>query len=144
MIWGYGDVGYGTARVQKILWSRPKDTVRRNLTALVDAARQGPARAWDTLRASHRTHLLGPAFATKVVYFAAYSAPDPPDPAPLIADANTSWAMWYLRRLARSHQRKDAYLRYVELAHRRAADSGWRADEVERALFDIGKTVPRA
>jgi hypothetical protein len=36
------------------------------------------------------------------------------------------------------------YLRYVDLAHQWAADNGWTADEVERALFDSGRTVPRA
>lgn len=143
MIWGYGSTGYGAARVQRILWARPKATVERNLAALVDAARRGPGQAWDTMRTSHRTHLLGPAFATKVAYFAAFSAPEPPVPAPLIADANTSWALWDLCRIPRSVEQRGSYLRYVDLAHAWAADKGWRPDDVERALFEIGKDVPR-
>lgn len=88
---------------------------------------------------------LVPLRGWKVAYFAAFSDPhhDPEAPRPLVADANTAWALWDLCRLARSAERRDSYLEYVRLAHRWAHDKGWRADEVERALFDIGKTVPK-
>jgi hypothetical protein len=51
--------------------------------------------------------------------------------------------MWHLTRIPRTAYTRAGYIRYVDLAHRWAAGNGWRADEVERALFDIGKTVPR-
>lgn len=143
MAWGYGDRAYGPARVAWILKANGPNTVRANLDALVEASRRGAAEAWDALRSTHRTEWLGPAFATKVAYFAAFSADDSAAPRPLIADANTSWAMWDLCRIPRSVERRAGYLDYVDAAHRWADENGWRPDEVERALFDIGKDVPR-
>jgi hypothetical protein len=51
--------------------------------------------------------------------------------------------MWHLTRSPRTAYTRAGYLRYVDLAHDWAADNGWRADEVERALFDIGKDLQR-
>lgn len=144
MAWGYGDRAYGPARVARIFRFNGTDVVRGNLAALIDASRSGPERAWDALRTTHRTKWFGPAFATKVAYFAAFSDPDhhARAPRPLVADANTARALWHLCGLLGSSERRAGYLRYVELAHEWAAGHGWRADEVERALFEIGRLSP--
>ncbi|CAN5839779.1 hypothetical protein BH23ACT8_BH23ACT8_03170 [soil metagenome] len=144
MAWGYGDRPYGPARVARILAASGPETVRTNLTGLTGASRQRPAEAWNALRTTHRTKWLGPAFATKVAYFAAFSSADPPAVRPLIADANTSWAMWHLCGIPRSAERRSGYLDYVATAHRWADENGWRPDEVERAVFEIGKILPHA
>lgn len=145
MIWGYGDRGYGADRTARILRSTKQERVRANLLGLVAASRRGHGEAWHALTSTHRTYLFGPAFATKLAYFAAYSrAPvGARRPRPLVADANTSRAMWHLCRIPRSAYTGSGYLRYVNLAHEWAVSNDWRADEVERALFDIGKNVGR-
>ena len=53
----------------------------------------------------------------------------------LIADLNTSWAMYALVGLRRSVKWRDSYLAYVEIAHRWAAENSWSADEIEWAAF---------
>jgi hypothetical protein len=52
--------------------------------------------------------------------------------------------MWDLVALPRSVELRRSYLEYVEDAHRWASIHGWRADEVEWALFELGKTVDRS
>ncbi len=124
MVWGHGDVGYGATRTARILWSTRTRKVRANLLALIDASRKCPATTWDTLRTSHRTYQLGPAFGTKIAYFAGFSHTDPPVVRPLIADSNTSRSMCRLYGVSRSFERRDSYVRYVELAHGWAASKG--------------------
>lgn len=53
--------------------------------------------------------------------------------------------MWQLAKIPRSAQRKAGYLEYVRLAHIWGAQVGgdYGADEIERALFEIGKNLPR-
>jgi hypothetical protein len=141
MIWGYGTIGYGPERVGRIVQASGLELAAR-LDGIVSAAKEGPWQAWDALTRTSKLRGLGPAFATKLAYFSAVDEPAQPT-RPLIADANTSWAMWDLVKLPRSVERRASYLSYVELAHSWAAERGWRADDVERALFEIGKTVPR-
>lgn len=80
------------------------------LEAIPQAAQIGPAEAWDTFTDEHKLKGLGPAFATKVAYFAALSVDDSAARCPLVVDLYTSWAMWDLVRLARSVSRRDSYL----------------------------------
>ena len=141
MIWGHGRSGYGPARVGKLVEAGGTDLLPR-IEGLIKAANQGPAEAWDALTGPHQLKFLGPAFATKVAYFAAFT-PESSAPQVIIADANTSWAMWDLVDVARSVERRAGYLSYVELAHFWADERGWRADDVEWALFEIGKEVAR-
>lgn len=142
MIWGHGVRGYGARRVEDIL-SSAGTSLHVRLDGIVAAARQDAAAAWDAFATSHKLAGLGPAFGSKFAYFVAF-AEGPPKTAmpPLIVDINTSWAMWDLVRLARSVERRDGYLEYVRLAVDWAA-SDRRPDEIEWALFEIGKAVPR-
>lgn len=144
MIWGFGDRGYGPWRVARIL-ERAGDVnaLASHIGGLAGAARHGPAAAWDAMHGEHKLFGLGPAFATKITYFAAVAEWSGSSQIPLIADLNTSWAMWDLVEVARSVQRRGSYLTYVDLAHRWADVSGCRPDDIERALFEVGKTVQR-
>jgi hypothetical protein len=141
MIWGYGDRGYGATRTAKILWSTKWQRFRANLAGVIAAAHEGPEAAWDALRSTHRTYLFGPAFGTKFAYFATGAEPSGVAVRPLSADRNTATASWSLCGLSRSAERRSSYLRYVEMAHRWADGQVWRADEVEWALFSIGKDI---
>lgn len=132
MIWGFGPTGYGASRTGDIVRDNP-DLVAK-LEGQIAAAPNGPEAAWDAIERDHKIRGLGPAFGTKLAYFAALAA-DPPRPVPLIADLNTSWAMYALVGLRRSVKWRDSYLAYVEIAHRWAAENSWSADEIEWAAF---------
>lgn len=142
VIWGFGIVGYGPSRVAKIA-ADAGPRLDPALEAIDAAARTGEAEAWDAFTGSHKLRGLGPAFATKVAYFASLAVDDSATTAPLIADLNTSWAVWDLVGLPRSVERRASYLRYVELARQWASDLECRPDDVEWALFELGKDVPR-
>lgn len=143
MVWGFGDRGYGAARTERVVDPYSRDHLRVRFHEFAEAALAGPATSWDAITSSHKVKHLGPAFGTKVTYFFAAAAHDPPSPLPLIADANTSLAMWKLCGLSRSSWRRSAYLEYVDQAHMWAADLGCRVDEIERALFDIGRSMSK-
>lgn len=139
MIWGFGPVGYGPTRVSRIA-IEAGDQLTPSIRGIADAARIGPEPAWKAFTSTHKLKWLGPAFATKVAYFESLAV-DQDAQGPLIADLNTSWAMWDLVRLPRSVSRRDSYLTYVEVANDWAKQTGCRADDVEWALFEIGKGV---
>jgi hypothetical protein len=142
MIFGYGLVGYGPSRVGRVIRENP-DLIAK-LNRQYEAAAKGPAPSWRSHTKEAKVRFLGPAFATKFAYFAARHQ-KVEGVVPLIADINTSWAMWSLVAMPRSVELSKSYNAYVELAHRWGAEiSGDHgADEIERALFDIGKDLPK-
>lgn len=136
MVWGYGTVGRGPARVANII-GRSGNTLDARLEQVIDAASSDPGTAWDTALRDAKIAYLGPSFATKVLYFAAFAGGVPDRPAPLIADVVVAHAL-RLRRFGR-----DSYVQYCTDAARAAkALSGVRrrADQIEFALFETGKT----
>ena len=143
MIFGYGDRGYGPSRVKKVLQNNAQ-IFDRNLLAQYEASKNGPEVSWISHTKTAKLKYFGPAFATKFAYFGARHQ-NVKSPIPLIADINTSWGVWELAKIPRSVERSDGYLRYVKLAHEWGNSHGeFGADEVERALFEIGKKyVPR-
>lgn len=141
MIWGYGTTGYGASRVAKII-RKNANTLNDYLKGQVQAARSRPEESWSSFRNEHRLKWFGPAFASKFAYFVAFESSDS-ELRPLIVDINTSWVMWDLVKLQRTVELKSTYVQYVDMAHRWAEEQGWRADEVEWALFELGKTVEK-
>lgn len=143
MIFGYGDRGYGPSRVKKIL-ANNSQIFDRNLQAQYEASKNGPEESWVSHTKSAKLKFFGPAFATKFAYFGARHQKTESQ-IPLIADINTSWGSWKLANIPRSVEQLEGYLRYVKLAHDWGASYGeFGADEVERALFEIGKKyVPK-
>ena len=143
MIFGYGDRGYGPSRVKRVLQENEK-IFERNLQVQYEASKNGPEASWVSHTKTGKLKYFGPAFATKFAYFGArYQKVE--SSVPLIADIDTSWGSWELAKIPRSVQKLEGYLRYVELAHEWGALHGdFGADEVERALFEIGKKyVPK-
>ncbi|MGY6502209.1 MAG: 8-oxoguanine DNA glycosylase OGG fold protein [Acidimicrobiales bacterium] len=141
MIWGFGPVGYGPTRVSRIA-TEAGDQLTSSIRGIADAARIGPEPAWKAFTSTHKLKWLGPAFATKVAYLESLAV-DQNAPGPLIADLNTSWAMWHFVRLPRSVSRLDSYLTYVEIARQWADEIGCRSDDVEWALFALGQKFPK-
>jgi hypothetical protein len=142
MIFGYGLIGYGPSRIERVIKKNPG--LLEKLKGQYDSAANGPAESWESHTQNDRVKYLGPAFATKFAYFSARKQ-QCNRIIPLIADINTSWAMWWLAELPRSVERGDSYVKYVELAHAWAAEVGGncRADEIERAIFSIGQNMSK-
>jgi len=144
MAWGYGTNGYGPWRTAQIV--NPEGRNREaSIRGMVDASR----RAWDPdkpealLRAwesgAGKIRGLGPAFASKVAYFALY-APDK-GTGPLIVDRNTTWSVWALGDIWDSRYSSAKYGAYVRWCERWAVKLGRHSHDVERALFSLGPEV---
>jgi hypothetical protein len=140
MIFGYGLTGYGPSRVGRIIKENP-DLIEK-LHRQYAAAADSPEKSWASHTNEDKVKYLGPAFATKFAYFAARKQ-KVSGIIPLIADINTSWAIWRLAEIPRSVNQKESYLKYVKLAHEWGDELGCKSgvDEIERALFKIGINV---
>ena len=138
MIFGYGPIALGPTRVGRVIDENP------DLIALLHrqyaASAIGASRSWMSHTNVDRVMYLGPAFATKFAYFAARKQ-GADGVIPLIADVNTSWAMWWLAGIPRSVEEHDNYMKYINLAHAWGDElSGdYGADETERAIFKLGQ-----
>lgn len=145
MIWGYGTWSWGRPRVQRI-HSRNGDELRPKLEAIIAAARSGDAGlAWDAFMGAHRLLFLGPAFATKVAYFAAFADGPPKGKSPpLIADALVDLALGN----PGVTRHKDVYLDYVRAATvaggKIPSNERSRPDQIELALFAEGRHLRKA
>ena len=139
MIFGYGPIGYGASRIERVI--RANVGLIEKLNGQYKSAADGPSESWKSHRQSDRVINLGPAFATKFAYFAARKQQSNRT-IPLIADINTSWAMWWLAGIPRSVELRDSYLAYVDLAHKWGAeiDDDYGVDEIERAVFILGQS----
>ncbi len=142
MIFGYGPVGYGPSRVGRVISENP-DLIER-LNHQYESAAEGHIKSWRSHTKQDKVKYFGPAFATKFAYFAARHQKAKGD-VPLIADLNTSWAMWWLAGIPRSGERDKGYLAYVDLAHRWGTEVGgdYGVDEVERAIFKLGQGMSK-
>ena len=138
MIFGYGPIALGPTRVGRVISENP-DLIGKLHRQYV-AAVNGASRSWKSHTDVDRVTYLGPAFATKFAYFAARKQ-GANGVIPLIADENTSWAMWWLAGIPQSVEQHDSYMEYVNLAHAWGDElSGdYGADEIERAIFKLGQ-----
>lgn len=145
MAWGFGTTGYGWYRTSQIL-SCGEDRVVDAVSAIAAAARTGgPEAAYRAFAGEGAGRLvgLGPAFASKIAYFAAFDSTGP-----LIVDLNTTWTYWALTGQWDSRYGADNYGAYVDWAERWAQDLDQRvdgmpirADAVERVLFAEGPAL---
>lgn len=143
MIFGYGPIPLGPTRVGRVI-SENTDLIG-NLHRQYAAAANGASQSWMSHTDVDRVTYLGPAFATKFAYFAARKQ-EADGVIPLIADVNTSWAMWWLAEVTRSVKQHDSYMEYVYLAHAWGDElSGdYGADEIERAIFKLGQGMNKS
>jgi hypothetical protein len=91
------------------------------------------------LRGAHGLRGLGPAFGTKLAYFANYS--DEWVDGPLIADRWTAWTFWALNGRWDIRASAEWYAEYVHCTRAWAARLESRPDDVERAFFVAGPYV---
>ena len=142
MVFGYGDRGYGAWRVARVRSRVSREEFNSTIQAQYEAAAVSPDESWKSHTKSSRLKYFGPAFATKFAYFAALRQ-GANFPIPLIADANTSKAVNKHFGISESAKVRVSYLQYVDKACEIAATIGGdtRPDDVERALFEIGKKL---
>jgi hypothetical protein len=146
MAWGHGTTGYGWWRTARAAASRRGNQYRKlcnRIQVQVEAARRSPESAFDSW--SHkdsRIMFVGPAFASKLAYFAVAD-----DRAgrrrPLIADDNTAWSFWALTNITDTRTSREKYQSYITVLHHWAAATDLRPDAFERGLFLIGPRVSR-
>lgn len=146
MAWGHGTTGYGWWRTAMAAASRRGNQCRKlcdRIRAQVEAARRSPQSAFDSW--SHkdsRIRFVGPAFASKLAYFAV-----PDDMAghrrPLIADDNTAWSFWAFTNITDTRTSREKYESYITVLHGWAAVTELRPDAFERGLFLVGPYVSR-
>ncbi|MDZ4177624.1 MAG: hypothetical protein U1E29_00080 [Coriobacteriia bacterium] len=148
-IWGFGTVGYGAYRTSKAMDAAQFPAALEHVYDLL--AESGPAAAYDSMRPGAPNHLagLGPAFATKFLYFAGYNSAPPKGAPSLILDSLVGAALHlgepsvFGPRTGRFWDR-GAYSMYVTAARWIMGNSTRYAlhpDDTERALFAIGKEL---
>ncbi len=136
-VWGAGTGAQSVQRRVKVFEQNSSVAVGERLTeALAVQRAEGPVEAYSALRGRLRLRWLGPAFFTKLLYFAGYEN-STGETRPLILDRFVAVGMglgW--PRAGWSSERYGRYLRY---AHHWAAEAGTSPDAVELALFRAGK-----
>lgn len=142
MVFGYGDRGYGAWRVARVCSRVSRDEFIDAIEAQYAAAAMSADESWKSHTGSARLKYFGPAFATKFAYFAALKQ-GKGFPIPLIADANTSKAVDKYFGISESAKVSVSYLQYVDKVCEISTEIGGntRPDDVERALFEIGKKL---
>jgi hypothetical protein len=134
MTWGYGDIGYGSFRVARILADTPNATarLRRAPANVADGGAFAGYRALADGRLS-RLKWLGPAFGTKFLHFCSSTG----QPTALILDRLIS--DWLRDNVAVSLNpvpwNIDTYRRYVGLMTEWFAELGVDPDQLETCLF---------
>lgn len=136
MIFGFGTVGYGPARVAKMIDGTPD--IEDRLARLAESSVDGDGAVWSAIVRDAKVKGLGIAFGTKVTYFFGLREGGG-EPQTLIDDLNTSWAAYGLAGIVRSLDRRDSFLEYQDLCRGCANAFGVRSDVVEYALFKLGQ-----
>ncbi len=146
MAWGYGNVGYGRYRTQRML--RTADATEK-LERALEALRAPELAPVPELRSAYqalarggasRLHGLGPAFFTKLLYFAGFRR-GTVGVQPLIVDARVARALRVaggpaLRTWGWS---SEEWLTYLAWASEKAAERNVSADAIELRLFECGR-----
>jgi hypothetical protein len=139
LAWGFGWVGYGPHRADKILISTPDS--RRHLQAVAALARvDGAMAAYRGLAHEHRIKGLGPAFGTK---FIAFCQPAGRQPVALIHDQLVgAWLATHGRPdLAAASWSSPRYEAYLDQIHVWADALGVNPETVEYLIFQAEADV---
>jgi hypothetical protein len=133
-VWGAGTGAQSIHRRVKIFTANPGEVGTRLARALAIQQSDGAVAAYGALQGPLKLKYLGPAFFTKILYFAGYDTPR--DLRPLILDkfvaiglqAGWPWAGWSSAQ----------YSEYLHHAHEWADKD---PDAVELLLFKAGKNI---
>ncbi|MFE4748750.1 hypothetical protein ACFRIB_00390 [Streptomyces mirabilis] len=143
LVWGSGTKARSVARHARIFTtaSSVSDIDARLAAALGVLRREGAVSAYFAFNNGERIRFLGPAFFTKVLYFAGHDHPVGPW-RPLILDSVVARALRVADaevKWPRGGWTTPLYSRYLSLAHDHAEEAGVLPDQVEAALFSHGR-----
>ncbi|MEU3659849.1 hypothetical protein AB0E77_08800 [Streptomyces sp. NPDC032940] len=143
LVWGTGTKARSVARRARIFTeSAPRD-IDVCLEAALDILREdGAVAAYYALNNEHRIRFLGPAFFTKVLYFAGRESAGAWRP--LILDRFVALALRAAGtgdKWPTSAWKTPCYERYLSLIHEHARREGVFPDQIEAALFTRGKRL---
>jgi hypothetical protein len=141
MAWGFGRTTVRWPGQRRLLTQELPGSKAKVAEIIRRTREDGASEGWSAFRTDQHIHGLGPAFGTKLLYFAGYRYPS--RPRPLVLDEN-------VRRALNDPQtglsetityRHASYMRYLGLAEAWAADQTWGGSPeiVEFALFRHGK-----
>lgn len=161
MIWGYGMVGYGPYRTQRMLNHGSDDAEYSALAQLVEVAQiaqqtqDGGLRAFEHIaeaRSGGRSYLkyLGPAFGTKFIYFLTKASPEVAT-APVLDSVVAGWIQRNapeVERLRISSWCTNSYKHYAETLQKWAEDlprttagRQLEVDDVELLIFQDARGI---
>ncbi|MFF4960978.1 hypothetical protein ACFY2Z_28730 [Streptomyces sp. NPDC001222] len=142
LVWGSGTKARSVARHARIFAASSVSDIDTRLAAALDVLRrEGAVSAYVAFNNGERIRFLGPAFFTKLLYFAGHDHPVGPW-RPLILDSVVARAL----RAADTEVKwpgggwtTPRYTRYLSLAHAHAGEARVLPDQVEAALFSHGR-----
>ncbi|MEU2261358.1 hypothetical protein ABZ557_13975 [Streptomyces sp. NPDC019645] len=146
LVWGTGTKAQSVTRRARIFAESPERDIEACLATVLDVLRdEGAVAAYSAFRNGQRIQFLGPAFFTKVLYFAGYESPAGVH-RPLILDSVVSRA---LRSTSADGitwpghgWTTEKYAQYLSVVHEHAEAADTLPDQVEAALFSFGKLLP--
>lgn len=142
LVWGTGTKAQSVARRARIFQESSPQAIDARLETVLGVLREkGAVEAYYAFNNDHRIKFLGPAFFTKVLYFAGHEQPAG-QWRPLILDSVVARAIrstnhdeeWH-----RSGWTTPDYTRYLTFVHDQAQRVGVLPDQIEAALFTYGK-----
>lgn len=144
LVWGSGTKAQSVARRARIFGKNSPEDIDARLAAVLDVlGEKGAVDAYYAFNNDRRIRCLGPAFFTKVLYFAGHEQ-CPGAWRPLILDRFVALAL----RAADSGEKWPTsrwttpwYRRYLLLTHEHAQEAGILPDQIEAALFARGKQL---
>ena len=134
MIWGYGNLGYGSYRVKK-MFSTP--SFQEKIDRSYELASVGRVLEAYEYLSKNRVQQLGPAFGTKWLSFASPSA----QPAPIYDSFIAMWVDKYAKKdfagVSTSSEvwNKKTYGAYLEWMLSKSREFGIRPDDLELVIF---------
>lgn len=134
MIWGYGDLGYGSYRVGEMFQS---NDFQGKIQFSHELASEGDVIGAYHFLAENRIRQLGPAFGTKWIYFVS----SPEFSAPIYDSVVSKWIERYASKefqgISTSSESWNlkTYARYLEWARLGSAELGINAGELELIIF---------
>ncbi|MGW4086246.1 8-oxoguanine DNA glycosylase OGG fold protein [Streptomyces sp. NPDC004822] len=143
LVWGTGTKARSVTRRAEIFAVSARDIDARLEAGLGTLRQEGPVAAYYAFNNDQHIKHLGPAFFTKVLYFAGHEQCDETW-RPLILDRFVALAL----RAADTEETWPTsgwttpwYRRYVHITHEHALKAGVAPDQIEAALFSWGKQL---